>query len=418
MNEKLFQFIWQQLRFNQRNLETVAGEKILILYQGSLNTNQGPDFLNARIRINETTWAGNVELHLRETDWERHKHQQDSNYDNVILHVVLKADGNAIDRNIPTLSLGDRISHTILNKHEMLLATGEELPCRSLLSGVNEDDFLNCNERMLVEKWNAKCLQIFESLKECGNHYEEVLWRLTAGNFGITVNTESFVAIARSLPWKVVQQVRHIPHALESLLLGQGGLLNSSFREKYPLMLKKEYNFICRKYKLEKPQVALHFLRMRPANFPTIRLVQLADLFCRQSHLFAAIRDADSMHNLLALLNAEAVDYWQYHYRLDEECAFSEKKLGQEMRSNILINTFLPFLYAYGRHVQSVDYMNKALDWLRLLPAENNRVTRQFCDAGFVMNNAFDSQAIVYLKKHYCNEKKCLQCSIGTKVLL
>lgn len=417
MNERLFQFIWQQLRFDQRNLATTAGEKVSILYQGTLNTNQGPDFLNARLRINETVWAGSVELHLRESDWKKHGHSGDEHYDNVILHVVMEANGPEEERSIPTLSLDGRISRSLIERHSKLHTTADELPCRNLLRAVTKEDFALCNERMLLEKWNTKCLRIFEALSKCNFHFEEVLWRMIAANFGTPVNNSSFEAIAQSIPLKVLHKIRHQQHAAEALLLGQAGVLSKAFKDKYPRMLRTEYEHLVKKYMLTRPGAPIYFLRMRPANFPTIRLVQLSALITRQTHLFASIRDAQNLKELHDLLDVSAGGYWAYHYKPDEEAAFSEKNLGDEMKRNVLINTFLPFLYAYGRHTQSAAIMNKATDWLTLIPPENNRVTRLFKDADFLNTTAFDSQAIIYLRKNYCNERRCLQCNLGIKVL-
>ncbi|RYG51467.1 MAG: DUF2851 family protein [Chitinophagaceae bacterium] len=417
MNERLFQFIWQQLRFDQRNLTTTNGESVSILFQGTLNTNQGPDFLNARLRINETFWAGSVELHLKETDWTKHGHTGDEHYDNVILHVVLDADGQLEERIIPTLSLHGRISRTIIEMYSRLGTTADVLPCRNLLDVVTVEDFALCNERMLLEKWNDKCLLIFEQLKKCNYHFEEVLWRMIAANFGSPVNTTSFESIAVSISWNVIQKIRHLPHATEALLLGQAGILSKTFSDKYPAMLQKECNYLLNKYKLTRPDAPIYFLRMRPANFPTIRLVQLSEFVAKQKHLFASIRDADSLKDLHDLLNVYVTSYWQYHYKPDEEAAFSEKKLGEEMKRNILINTFLPFIYAHGRHTQSPELMNKATEWLRQIQPENNRITRSFNAAGFLSANAFDSQALIYLRKKYCDERRCLQCNLGVKML-
>ena len=417
MNEKLFQFIWQQGRFNQANLKTLSCERLFIIDRGVLNADQGPDFLNARIRINETVWAGSVELHLRETDWYKHRHNGDPNYENVILHVVFSADGNEASRTIPTLCLEGRIAHTLLSRHEQLFAAATELPCRNLLYGLDERIFFASNEKTLQERWQRKYNRILKNLEECKYHFEEVLWRLLAANFGSPVNAGSFEIIARSVPWGVVQKIRLKPHALEALLLGQGGLLSKKFREKYPCMRKREFESTSSKYKLERPQAPLHFLRMRPANFPTIRLVQLADLFIKQAHLFAKLRDANNCHELMNLLNVHAGDYWDFHYRPDEEAVYKKKVLGGEMKRNILINTFLPFLYSYGCYVQSEELKEKAKNWLRELPAEDNRLTRQFTGTPFPLNNAFDSQALIHLVKDYCNEKKCLECMIGSRIL-
>ncbi len=417
MNEKLFQFIWQQLKFDQRNLFTTKGEIVNILYQGTLNADQGPDFLNARLRINETLWAGSVELHIKESDWKKHGHTNDVHYDNVILHVVLDADCKEEERILPTISLEGRISKSLLETVSLLRSAADDLPCKNLLGVISNEDFEFCNQRMLLEKWNDKCLHIFQSLKECNFHFDEALWRMIASNFGTPVNNSSFETIAASIPWTIVRKVADQPHALEALLLGQAGVLSKNFNDKYPLMLQKEYNFLLKKYRLVKADAPLYFLRMRPANFPTIRLVQLGAFIARAQHLFALVRDAVNIMEISEMLNVSAGGYWDNHYRPDEEAAFLEKRLGEEMKRNVLINTFLPFLYAYGRHVQSPAIMNRSMDWLATLPPENNRITRSFRDARFLNRNASDSQALIYLKKNYCNERKCLQCNLGIKML-
>lgn len=417
MNEKLFQYIWQHLYFNRQHLQTVGGQLVEIIFQGTINHHQGPDFLNARIRIDEAVWAGNVELHLAESDWLAHGHQHDNLYRNVILHVVAGKLNKLPVTNIPTISLEGRIPGQLLERYAGLYKNPASIACKGLLDKVPPITFIQCTERMLIEKWERRYEYMQSLLKLTGYHFDETFWWMLAGNFGVPVNAQAFEMTARSIPYKIMQTVRHDLMLLEALLLGQAGLLDKIFADAYPAYLKKEYRFLQHKHQLKKGIFPVSFLRMRPANFPTIRLAQLATLLHQHQAVFSEIKECTSLKELFSLLAVSASDYWDNHYLPDEPGDNRRKVLGKEMISNLLINTILPVMYGFGKINNLESLKQRALDWLQLLPAENNAVTRLFSDTPFPNKKAFDSQALIHLKKHYCDEKRCLECAVGAYLI-
>ncbi|MBX2887925.1 MAG: DUF2851 family protein [Ferruginibacter sp.] len=417
MNEKLFQYIWQHLYFNVQHLKTASGQQVEIIFRGTLNTNQGPDFLNARVRIDETIWVGNIELHLEEKDWVRHGHQNDFLYQNVILHVVAgKLEEQPVTR-IPTISLEGRIPKHLLARYSSLYKNPESIACKPLLNNLPSITFIQCLDRMLVEKWEHRFSYMQSLLKINRFHFEEAFWWMLAGNFGTPVNTQAFEMMARSIPFKILQSVRHDATILEALLMGQIGLLDQVFGDPYPAYLKTEYRFLKHKHQLKKGIFPVSFLRMRPANFPTIRLVQLASLMNKHERLFSEIKDCNSLNDLYGILSAQATGYWENHYHFGQPTLKKQKMLGKEMINNLLINTILPVLYGYGKINRIESMQLRAMDWLRMLPPENNAVTRLFIGTPFPNESAYDSQALIHLKKNYCNQKRCLKCAVGHKLL-
>ena len=420
MKEKLLQYIWQFQYLNKNELAAVNGEPLQIIHQGNFNTSQGPDFSEARIKIGNTIWAGNIELHIKSSDWNLHNHSSDKNYGNVVLHVVWQHDKeikDAAENNLPTLELQSRVSKLLLNKYEELMNAPSFIPCEKQIHSINELTLTSWKQRLLAERLETKSAIIFEFLQQNNFHWEETFWWLIAKNFGIKVNSESFEKIARSIPVSILAKHKNQIHQLEALLFGQAGLLENNFEEDYPLMLQKEYRFYKKKYKFEQPHVQLFFLRMRPANFPTIRLAQLATLIHKSSHLFSKIIEIVSIAEIKQLLNITANDYWHYHYVFDETSAFKKKKLGEQMMNNILINTVVPILFAYGLHHNEEKYKEKAITWLEEIAAEKNVITKGFETLQFSNKNSFDSQAYIQLKNEYCNNKRCLECSIGNSLL-
>ena len=419
MKEKLLQYIWQFQHFNKNELAAMHGEPLQIIHPGNFNTNQGADFSEAKIKIGNTTWAGNIELHIRSSDWNLHNHSSDKNYGNIILHVVWEHDKeiNIAGNNLPTLVLQNRVSKLLLNKYEELMNTSFFIPCENYVHTIKELTLLNWKQRLLAERLENKSAIIFSFLKQNNFHWEETFWWLIAKNFGIKVNADVFEKIARSLSVTILAKHKNQIHQLEALLLGQAGLLEKEFTEDYPKMLQKEYHFYKKKYKLEKPPLQLFFLRMRPANFPTLRLAQLAMLISNSTHLFSKIKESKSISELKKLLDVTANDYWHYHYVFDETSAFKKKKLGAQMIDNILINTVAPILFAYGLHHNEQQYKDKAIAWLEEIPSEKNVITKGFEALKFSNKNSFDSQAYIQLKNEYCNNKRCLECAIGNALL-
>lgn len=419
MNERLLHFIWQFQYFNRQEIETTNGQAITILHPGSYNTNQGPDFLNARLIINNTTWVGSVELHVRTSDWLKHQHSNDSNYTNVILHVVWFNDVDLPEEkaNFATLELHNRTPKMLLEKFSGLMQNEAFVPCQPHLPAIGDVKWVAWKERLAIERLQRKSMQVLTLYKAAKNHWEEVFWWQLAENFGGKVNGELFLMMAQSLPITLLGRHKHQIHQVESLLFGQAGLLNGTFAGDYPVMLQKEYWFYQKKYNLLPVSIAPHYLRMRPANFPTIRLAQLAMLVHSSTHLFSKIIESASISDIKNLLNVTANDYWHYHYKFDEPGAFQPKQLGSQMVENIIINTIVPVLFAWGYNNNDNIIRSKALEWLSTIPAEKNSITTRWQQFGVTNKNALESQALIELKNNYCNKKRCLECAVGNAIL-
>lgn len=416
MTERLLQYIWQFQYYNKSELVTAEGETLHILNPGIYNTNQGPDFLDAKIKIDDTVWAGSIELHINSIDWKNHKHNDDTNYKSVVLHVVWQHD-ESLKLNFPTLILEDRVSKFLLKKYDELMNANSFIPCEKNINQVDEITWVSWKERLLVERLQNKSAIVFDFLKKNNNHWEETFWWMIAKNFGVKVNSDTFEKIAQSIPINVLAKHKNQIHQLEALLLGQAGLLENVFTEDYPKLLQKEYQFLKNKYQLQKVQALIYFLRMRPANFPSVRLAQLAMLVNNSLHLFSSIKESKTLEQVKELLDVTANDYWHYHYMLDEPSAFKKKNLGTQMIDNILINTVVPVLFAYGHYHKENSYKDIALQWLLEIAAEQNTITKGFVALGIENKNGFDSQSLIQLKNGYCSKKRCLDCAVGNKLL-
>lgn len=420
MKEDILQYIWKFQYYNNHQLTSTTGDQIFVIHPGSHNVNQGPDFTEAKIKINDTLWAGNVELHINSSHWNLHNHGADENYKNVILHIVWNHDAEIKDangNNLPTLELQSRVSNLLLEKYKQLGENGQFIACEKLPHQLRELSLTSWKQRLVAERLLMKSQNIFQILSETNFHWEETFWWLIAANFGLKVNSEMFKKIAQSLPLSVLVKHKHNLIQIEAMLFGQAGLLKRDFEEKYPIMLQKEYRFYQKKYQLQPVDGELFFLRMRPANFPTIRLAQLAMLIHNSEHLFSKIKETDSVAEVKKMFGVEANDYWHYHYIFDEKTEQKKKFLGKQMIDNVIINTIVPILFAYGLHHEEEVYKEKAIKWLEEISPEKNSITKGFERLHYSNKNAFDSQAFIQLKNAYCNKKLCLECAIGNSLL-
>ena len=420
MNEKLLQFIWQFQYYNHRELATSAGETLTILTSGSHNTNQGPDFLNANIQINNIRFAGNIELHVNASDWYKHQHQTDLQYNNVILHVVWVNDAAISTSNgilLPTLVLQDRVPKVLLERYIQMMSASNNIPCHNMmLPKLRELGWMSWKERLLAERLERKSKKVLAHLEATKQHWEEVFWVMIASNFGVKINTELFEAMAQSISVTILAKHKHQIHQIEALLLGQANLLNGSFSDAYAVLLQKEYQFLNKKYQLKTITIQPNFLRMRPANFPTVRLAQLSMLIINSLHLFSKIKEQENVAAVKQLFDVIANDYWHTHYQFDKPSDFSEKKLGAATIDNLLINTVIPVLFAYGLHMQDEAVKHKAIKWLMAIKNETNSITKQWQHTDVTIVSAFDSQAIIELTNNYCIQKRCLECAVGNKI--
>src|SRR5260221_8789715 len=417
MTERLLQFIWQFQYFNKNELITDASETVQTIFPGKYNTDQGPDFSDAKIKIGKTLWAGTIELHIKTSDWKKHNHQADKNYTNVILHVVWEDDKSMHGNSIPGIEIKSRVSKILLQRYEELMNSSSFIPCEKSIHSVRDIVWISWKERLLAERLLRKAKNVETYLEQNNYHWEETFWWLLARNFGMKVNADAFEAVAKSLTVNILSKHKNQIQQLEALLFGQAGLLKGDFSEDHPAMLQKECKFLKGKYQLNPVRLPLHFLRMRPGNFPIIRFAQLAMLVHESAHLFSKIKEAKSVDEVKKWFDVTANDYWHYHYRFNETSSFKKKKLGATMIDNIIINTVCPVLFAYGDYHDENKYKDKQLKWLEQTAAESNAITKGFLLLNIENKNAYDSQALIELKNEYCNKKRCLDCGVGNAIL-
>lgn len=418
LTEELFQYIWKLRLFTQTGLTTLDGLPLQILHTGIHNNNAGPDFTAARIRIGDTLWAGNVELHLKTSDWYRHGHQHNQQYDNVVLHVVFQNDMQELTTDgIPCLELQQQVPKMVLDRFARLNESAAFIPCGKSAGNVPYLVWEKWKERLLAERLERRADR-FQSWLLCNRYnWEEVCYWALAESIGLPVNREAFLQLAQSLPYNLVLRHQHSIFHLEALLFGQAGMLEQVFREEYPVRLQQEYNYMKHKYRLQPLSGHLwKWLRMRPSSFPTIRIASLAGLLHKGSHLFSRILETDHLAGFEQLISIQPSLYWQQHYRFDVPIG-KARFPGQKALHSILINAVLPLLYMYGREKRQYRYQERAVDLLNMIPAESNHVISGWQELNVEVKTAHDSQALLELKHSYCNEKRCLECAVGVKLL-
>jgi hypothetical protein len=421
MNENFLHHLWKLKLFNFKKLLTTTGEPIEVIKTGQHNSDAGPDFFNAQVRIGNTLWAGNVEIHLKSSDWKNHAHETDPAYDNVILHVVYENDEDVKRQDgslIPALELKNKFDSRLWYNYKDLLQSNQWIPCQSHLKNVDEFTLSNWLDRMLTERLERKTETIFSSLLLNNNNWEETFYHHLAGNFGFRLNTLPFEMLAKSLPMIFLAKHKDHLNQLEAMLFGQAGMLENKFCDNYPHELSKEYLFLKNKFTLE--PISLHhwkFLRLRPVNFPTIRIAQFAQLVHRSSHLFSKILDSDNLKQLENYFHVDVSDYWNTHFVFDKSSVQQPKHFGTSSVQNIVINTIVPFLFAYGKIKHSEIHQQRALELLDQTPSEKNSIVAKWREAGVESTSAYRSQALLQLRNAYCLEKKCLTCSVGNKII-
>jgi len=421
MRESFLHFLWRWRRFDAQNLRTTDGQSLEILHPGEWNDHAGPDFFNARLRIGDTLWAGNVEMHLRASEWLAHRHSDDAAYDNVVLHLVWEEDqpiARASGERIPCLELRGRIPAKILEHYQRLEHERAWIPCQSFFKNIPDIVRLNWLDRLLVERLEQKTAAVAEMLAATENHWEEAFYRLLARNFGLKVNAEPFEALARSLPLLTLAKHKNDAKQVEALLFGQAGFLEETFKDEWPKALAQEYKFLKHKYNLA-PLAASQwkFLRLRPANFPTVRLAQFAALVHQSAHLFSKILEAKNLRALENLFDVEPGDYWRAHFQFDKPSVKRAKHLGRDFVHLLIINTIAPFLFHYGKTHEQDEFQKRALRLLEELPPEANAIVDGWADLGVSAKNAYQTQALIHLKTRYCDAKRCLECAIGNAIL-
>ncbi len=421
MREDFLHYLWRLKKFELTELQTTHRESIQILNFGTYNTDAGPDFSDALIKIGDTLWAGNVELHLKSSDWLLHQHEQDRAYDTVILHVVYEEDQTIVRPSgeiIPCLSLKDRIPPQLIKKYLELTQAEDWIPCQKHIHKVEELTRNLFLDNVLVERLAEKTHVIIKRLERYRGDWEVCFYHLLAKNFGMKVNAIPFEQLARQTPHRILARHKTNLFQLEALLFGQAGLLDGTFADPYPQKLQKEYLFLQKKYQLQAlPKTVWKFLRMRPANFPTIRIAQFAQLIWQSAHLFSKVIAAQSIREIEHSFKIELSNYWLDHYSFDKPSPRRKKSLGKSSIHNLIINTIIPFLFCYGQQKGNASYKEKALDYLAALAPEQNKELKGWAKLGIVAHSAHQSQALLQLKKKYCTPQKCMQCAIGNAIL-
>lgn len=415
MTEKLLQYIWQFQHFNRQDLTTTDGEAVTILHPGQWNHNQGPDFHEGRLTISGITLVGSVELHLKTSDWHKHGHSGDEHYRNVVLHVVYQHDEAPILH--PTIELQARIARILLQQFQALMGATSVFACSGSLQKVQALTVEAWKERLLAERLSRKAALILEAQSHNGGSWEETLWWWVARHFGTSVNADAFERVARSLSLRTIGRHRSDVRQLEALLLGQAGLLRKGIADEYGKGLKKEYSFLQKKWRLTPVPGGVQFLRMRPANFPTVRFAQLASLLSKTQHLFSKVLDEERVDEIREVITVTASAYWDTHYRFDAASSSVLKKVGVVLAHNVLVNAVVPVLFAYGVSRGDEAQRVKAIRWLQELPPEENKIVTSFRALYLTAASAFDSQALLQLKAHYCDQRECLRCAIGYQIL-
>jgi hypothetical protein len=416
MNESLLQFIWYHQYFNLWDLSTVDGDALSIIDAGIWNRNQGPDFLTGKIRINGEEWVGNIELHVKTSAWDLHGHSSDLNYKNVILHVVWEHDRNA-GPDIPVLELRPRVPHHLLQRYRNWMLHRSLIPCSGELGKMKPAVVYPWLEWLWLQRVKDKSNWMMELVKKHGMDWAESFWVSIARAFGHKVNADAFEAVASTLPIKLMMRHRHDPSQLEALLFGQAGLLRADKEDEYATLLCREYGFLRKKYQLRKCYQPVHFLRMRPGNFPTIRLAQLATLLSSNGDLFSRIIKMTTAEELAAFFRVQAGEYWNNHYRFGEPSVHFAKQAGEHFIENIIFNTVIPFLAVYHDHVGNGHLIPALIGITQTLKQERDSVTACFEKFGLKSRHAADSQALHELKKSYCDKLNCLNCIIGQTLL-
>ena len=420
VSEKLLHFIWKHQYYQKTPLYTDEGDSLMILNPGTYNHNQGPDFTDAIIRINDIKFVGNIEIHINSSDWKAHQHQADPNYNNVILHIIWNNNGSVENNNgqlIPQLTICNLVPKWLLNRYDLLMNTSETLPCSTFLPSIKPIIWDNWKERLTVERLEEKTNRIMILYEESNHHWEEVLWWLMAHNFGLKLNDELFFQMAKSIPVKILAKHRSQLYQIEALLFGQANLFNGNCTEEYHQVLSKEHQFLLKIYELKSVPIQPVFLRMRPSGFPTIRIAQLATLIQHSTHLFSLIKETEDVQNIRKLFQVNTSEYWNKHYVFGKESITREKTIGNTMIENIIINTIIPILFTYGKLHKDEALMQRMINWLSQLLPESNAILTKWEKNAIANQNAFDSQGLLQLSTHYCKTKRCMECAIGNSIM-
>lgn len=422
MQEDFLHYIWQHKKMSVAHLKTTQHEALEIVSVGQHNTNSGPDFFNAQLKIADQLWAGNVEVHVKSSDWFVHNHETDQAYDNVILHVVWEHDTEIFRKNnsiVPTLELKEVVDKTVLLNYSKLLSAKDKwINCEADFAEVAPFVLESWLERLYIERLERKSETIEKLLQDSKNNWEAVLFKMLAKNFGLKVNGEAFFSMANAVDFQIIRKLQNNQTTLEALFFGLTGLLDQDIQEPYFLVLQKEYRYLKRKYNLHDTEVVpIQFFRLRPQNFPTIRLSQLATLYHLHSSLFSQIMEISSLKTIYKLFQVSTSVFWETHYSFGKVSKPSNKKITKAFVDLLIINTIIPLKFAYARH-QGKDVNDFLLELIQQIPSEKNSIISAFNKIKKVSHTAMQSQALIQLKTTYCDKNQCLKCAVGNALIV
>jgi len=416
MKENFLHYIWANRLFSEHSLSDENGNEIEIIDVGQKNNDAGPDFFNAKIKYEQTIWAGNIEIHLKSSDWNKHSHHRNKAYDNVILHVVYEHDTDVFNsKNQKLLTVKLKFKPVLLKKYNELLLSENNIACGNFIN--KQDDFIinSWLTRLITERIEQKTEYLKTILHFTNNNWEETFYISLANAFGFKTNSLPFELTAKSLPSLILAKNKTQLYQLEALLFGQAGFLsNENIDDEYYNSLKQEYKFLSSKYLLKPIDSSLwKFLRIRPVNFPTIRLSQFARLTYKSSHLFSKIIEIENIKEFYQFFEIKASEYWNNHYTFGEKSNFKIKNFGKSAIDNLLINTVLPILFLYGNEKGNSIIKERALNLFEDIKAENNHILKKWTTLGINIKNAYFSQSLMQLYNEYCMKRKCIDCRIG-----
>lgn len=426
MTEDFLHYVWKHRLFNSTHLVTTNGASLRILSSGVHNHNGGPDFLQARVRIGEQTWVGNVEIHIAASDWKKHGHHTDPMYATVVLHVVyaddmpihLKQPGD-----LPVFVMAPYLYDSQWQRYQQWMQHGKGIPCRNQLQRVQSIVWTSFRDALLIERLEQKSQLTLRQLQRTRGDWNEVFYRLLARYFGGKVNGEAMEQLAERIPFQLVLRLRSDPFQLMALFYGQSGLLREEHTDGYAVELWKEYQFVAAKHQLAPPlQLQWQFFGLRPWSYPTVRLGQLVDLLVNNDSLLQGVLELADLSDLRKTLVCRAPEYWNRHTMFDRprsKCAESSlgPAPGDDFIDGLIINAIAVNLFAYGRHLNDSFCMQRAMLLLELIEVENNRIIRMWKELGIGAKHAGDAQAMIQLYNRYCSEKRCLSCRIGVDIL-
>lgn len=421
ITESLLHFLWKKRIFLPRDFSTTQGKSIRIIHPGFSHHNAGPDFKQAVIKIDNITWAGDVEIHINSSDWYKHGHQYDEKYKTVVLHVVYNHDmeiARSENEFIQTFEIKNVVNQEIIEKYNKLMNESDNLACLPNLQNISSTLFASTLIRLATERLTNRKELIFNIVKENNNNWNEALFRLLLISFGFKTNAPAFEMLGKSLPYKYLEKHSASRLQVYAIIFGQAGLLNTEYEDVYYKSLQMEYQYLKRKYKLM-PIRENHwnYLRLRPQNFPCLRLAQVCEIFHNVPQLFQKIMMSENIQNYYKILQFTPHPYWETHYSFENSTTKHNIKMGENTANSIIINAFISIIFAYSCFMGNERMQEHAIDLLSLLPFEMNFITKKYKNWGFPAESALHSQAILELNNHYCSSKKCLDCLIGQTIL-